>query len=78
VVMPGMNGVQLAAKLQARRPTLPVLFMSGYSDPALVRREITDTTPVIDKPFTRAELSRALRRVLDGRQPERSSSLGDA
>jgi CheY-like chemotaxis protein len=73
VVMPGMNGIQLAARLKAHRPTLPVLFMSGYSDPALVQRQITDTTPVIDKPFTPAELSRALPRALDGKLQARSS-----
>ena len=71
IVMPGMNGVQLAAPLHERRPALPVVFMSGYSDPAMVRREIEDQSVLIDKPFTRAELSRALRRVLDARRDAR-------
>jgi CheY-like chemotaxis protein len=78
VVMPGMNGLQLAAKLQARRPSLPVLFMTGYSDPILVRKEIAEAATVIDKPFTRAELSLALRRILDGKREERPDAAPDA
>jgi signal transduction histidine kinase/ActR/RegA family two-component response regulator len=77
VVMPGMNGLQLAAKLRAQRPTVPIVFMSGYSDPAIVRQEIIETAVVIDKPFTRAELSRALRRAFDARREPRASLTGD-
>src|SRR6266540_5639138 len=37
VIMPGMSGRELADKLKARRPNLGVLFMSGYTDDAVVR-----------------------------------------
>jgi hypothetical protein len=45
--------------------------MSGYSDPVIVRHEIGDQDVLINRPVTRAELSRTLRRVLDAKQEER-------
>ncbi|MDI6098750.1 response regulator [Actinoplanes sp. NEAU-A12] len=57
VVLRGRSGPVLAARLRARRPDLPVLFMSGYSD-VEVRREhgIDAATPILQKPFTAVEL----------------------
>ncbi|WP_249135843.1 MULTISPECIES: PAS domain-containing sensor histidine kinase [unclassified Bradyrhizobium] len=67
VVMPGsMNGRQLAETLMAGRPSLRVLFTSGYSDGALpLKNRAGHGIPLLTKPYRRAELARTLRRCLD-------------
>jgi PAS domain S-box-containing protein len=66
VVMPGMSGRQLADRLQAQRPDLKVLFMSGYSGDAVAQHGVLEAgTHFIGKPFTAAELARKVRGVLD-------------
>ncbi|WP_249164329.1 PAS domain-containing sensor histidine kinase [Bradyrhizobium jicamae] len=67
IVMPGrMNGRQLAETLMAGRPTLRVLFTSGYSDGALPTQGRTGHgIPLLTKPYRRNELARMLRRCLD-------------
>ena len=67
IVMPGsMNGRQLAETLMAGRPSLRVLFTSGYSDGALPLHGRTGQgIPLLTKPYRRAELARMLRRCLD-------------
>ena len=53
VVMPGMGGAELAGRLRARWPSLPILFMSGYSTEALQHQGALDSEAVtILKPFT--------------------------
>ncbi|HEU5049674.1 MAG TPA: ATP-binding protein [Gemmatimonadales bacterium] len=63
VVMPQLNGRDLAAALRARRPTLPIVFMSGYS--ATVDDEADPFGTFLAKPFTPDGLCRAVRRVMD-------------
>jgi len=67
IVMPGsMNGRQLAETLMARRPSLRVLFTSGYSDGALpLQGRAGQGIPLLTKPYRRAELARTMRRCLD-------------
>jgi len=67
IVMPGrMNGRQLAETLMAGRPTLRVLFTSGYSDGALpAPGRAGHGIPLLTKPYRRTELARMLRRCLD-------------
>jgi CheY-like chemotaxis protein len=66
VVMPGMSGGQLAAALRVIDPAVKVLFMSGYSDDALVSRGISvHGMDFIEKPFTQDALSRKVRGVLE-------------
>ena len=66
VVMPQMNGRQLAALIQEQRPGLRVLFMSGYTDDAIVRRGVLDSRmPFLAKPFTPDGLGKKVREVLD-------------
>ena len=66
VVMPGMNGRELAEALERERPELRVLFASGYTDDALLLQGIrTDEISFIQKPFTAAELTRRVRGLLD-------------
>jgi len=66
IVMPHMNGRDLAEKLTAARPDTKVLFMSGYTDHAVVHRELSAGTPFLQKPFTPDGLARKVRGLLDG------------
>ncbi|HXA97107.1 MAG TPA: response regulator [Candidatus Dormibacteraeota bacterium] len=66
VVMPQMNGQQLADRLLAERPDLAVLFMSGYTGAALAQRAGGEFGGAfLPKPFTPDGLSRRVREVLD-------------
>jgi two-component system, cell cycle sensor histidine kinase and response regulator CckA len=66
VVMPGMSGRELAERLLTVRPSLPVLFMSGYTDDAIVRHGLLDEKlNFIQKPFDSAGVARKVREVLD-------------
>ena len=66
VVMPTMNGPQLAARLAAERPRFRVLFTSGYSGETMVARGALDPeAPLLQKPFTNRELAQSVRDVLD-------------
>ena len=66
VVLPGgMRGPELAGKARERRPTLKVLFMSGYTQLGNIRAgEALSEAQLIRKPFRRAELGERLRAVL--------------
>ena len=68
VVMPGMNGCELAAGLAARRPGMKVMFMSAYDRDFLVARGLDPTGPVITKPFTIEYLARRVGMVLGARR----------
>jgi PAS domain S-box-containing protein len=66
VVMPRMNGRELAQRLQQLRPGMKVLYMSGYTDDAIVRNGLLHATlAFIQKPVTPEPLARKLREVLD-------------
>ena len=66
VVMPGSDGIQLHRRLCERRAALPVLFMSGYTDRAILEEGVLDPgMPFIQKPFSPAQLVRKVRVVLD-------------
>ena len=66
VVMPRLNGIELAQQLRTTRRDLRVLFMSGYTDTAIVRNGLlSDSTTFLQKPFTPEELLRKLRTVID-------------
>jgi PAS domain S-box-containing protein len=63
MVLPdAMSGAELASTLRANRPDLPVVFMSGYTENAL--RDATANEVFIAKPFTKADIARALHRAL--------------
>jgi CheY-like chemotaxis protein len=72
IVMPGMSGRELAEALQAHHPRLPVLFMSGYTDDAMVRHGVEATSALLlQKPFSVATLSSRVREALGtGLQPQ--------
>jgi two-component system cell cycle sensor histidine kinase/response regulator CckA len=66
VVMPGLRGPQLAKILAESRPTMAVLFMSGYTDGSLEdAAEPSRTYELISKPFTWNALSARIREVLE-------------
>jgi CheY-like chemotaxis protein len=66
VVMPRMNGGELAEKLRHLRPHLRVLFVSGYPDDAIVRHGVRESgAPFLQKPFTYQTLTEKVREVLD-------------
>ncbi len=66
VVMPEMNGRDLADKLTARQPRLKCLFMSGYTADVISHHGvINEGLSFIEKPFTKAELADKIRILLD-------------
>ena len=65
VVMPGMSGSDLAAQLRARRPDLPVAFMSGYADGEGPDLDCTGVA-LLAKPFESHELLSHVGTALDG------------
>jgi CheY-like chemotaxis protein len=65
VVMPHMNGSELAARL-ARERGVRVLYMSGYTETVMVRGDAVAGSGFLQKPFSPLGLARAVREVLDG------------
>ena len=67
VVLPGASGPTLAGELLSRRADLKVLFMSGYTEDAIVHRGVlAPNTAFINKPFSGDNLAAKVREVLDG------------
>jgi two-component system, cell cycle sensor histidine kinase and response regulator CckA len=64
VVMPGMSGPALASELVTTRPTLSVLYTSGYTGQAVGHGVIPERSHFIPKPFTREDLARKVREAL--------------
>ncbi len=66
VIMPGMNGAQLANAIALTHPGIRVLYASGYPADHLQRRGLGEEVALLHKPFTRDDLARSVRSVLDG------------
>jgi signal transduction histidine kinase/CheY-like chemotaxis protein len=66
VLMPGMSGSQLATEVEALRPEIKLLYMSGYpSDGIVSDGMLADGVALLPKPFTVAQLAARVRQVLD-------------
>jgi two-component system, cell cycle sensor histidine kinase and response regulator CckA len=66
VVMPEMGGRELAQRLVAPRPAMKILFVSGYTDAAIMQQGVlTPGAAFLQKPFTPDSLARKVRDVLD-------------
>jgi two-component system, cell cycle sensor histidine kinase and response regulator CckA len=66
--MPRMGGGALAQTITGRRPETKVLFMSGYTDDAIVRHGVLEAgVQLIEKPFSPQTLAAKVRAVLDRR-----------
>src|SRR5712691_529150 len=66
VVMPGLNGRELATRLATLRPDAKVIFMSGYTDDAVTRHGVLEPgSAYVQKPFTPDAIARKVREVLD-------------
>jgi DNA-binding NtrC family response regulator len=69
VVMPGMGGRLLAERLVHHHPTLKVLYMSGYTDDAMVNHGVlTPDISFLQKPFTPVSFARAVRDAIESRR----------
>ncbi|HKP97755.1 MAG TPA: PAS domain-containing protein [Fibrobacteria bacterium] len=84
VVMAGMSGRELSEKLLVLRPGLKVLYMSGYTDDAILRHGVfQNSAAFLGKPFSPGTLVRKLREVIDGGEtpaahPSAASSASSA
>jgi CheY-like chemotaxis protein len=65
LVLPGMNGRELAAAVTAAHPSIRVLYTTGYTDDRLARERVERGKAFITKPYTSAQLTRKVREVLD-------------
>jgi signal transduction histidine kinase/CheY-like chemotaxis protein len=75
IVMPHMNGRELAEQVGRIRPSLKTLFMSGYADEAVLQRDVLEPgAAFLFKPVLPDELTRAVRQVLMAPGSERPSS----
>ncbi|MDB5047490.1 MAG: multi-sensor hybrid histidine kinase [Fibrobacteres bacterium] len=78
VVMGGISGRVLAEKLREARPDTKVLFMSGYTEDAIIRHGVyTAQASFIGKPFSPAAIAAKVREVLDG-SAEKDAAAGKA
>jgi len=65
IMMPGMNGVEVAQIVSTHRPGIHVFFMSGYADQDLIRKGLLEPgTRFLQKPFSPRELSQRLWDIL--------------
>ena len=72
--MPGMNGVELIGKARGLQPGLPAVIITGYANLATTEA-LTKRTILLHKPFTREQLTEALRRIVDEESAARHVSV---
>ena len=78
VVMPERSGKEIAQCMQKVRPSTRVLYMSGYTDDAIVHHGVLDSdVEFIQKPFTPLALARKVREVLDAKNGKFQADVGE-
>lgn len=66
-MMPGLNGVDLLMRLRSERPEVPALIVSGYIGDIMIDADaLGPSTSLLQKPFSKGDLLRAVRALLDG------------
>ncbi|HWQ55797.1 MAG TPA: ATP-binding protein [Bryobacteraceae bacterium] len=76
VVMPKLGGRELAQRLSRQRPEMKVLYMSGYTDNAVVNSGGLNQAAFLQKPFTPAALARKVRQMLEAEDGTRMRRAG--
>ena len=74
VVMPGMTGVELAAKAREIAPDLPIIFASGYADVQTFGKELA-TESILKKPYRIAEIASGIDDALSTAEPETNPTV---
>jgi two-component system cell cycle sensor histidine kinase/response regulator CckA len=70
MILPGMSGQELAKRLTERYPTARILFVSGYTEEAIIHQGMLDEgTSFLQKPFRLRELAQKVRQVLNSAAP---------
>ena len=70
-----MSGREFAAQITRKRPAIKIMYMSGYTDSAVVNSGILQKeVAFLQKPFTPASLSEKVREVLEGANRTRRAS----
>jgi two-component system cell cycle sensor histidine kinase/response regulator CckA len=73
IVMPEMNGWELARRLKPHRPDLRVLYLSGYADESITRQGVLDPgVTLLEKPFRPRDLAQRVREVLNNGSARRA------
>jgi CheY-like chemotaxis protein len=70
--MPGMNGAELARELRARRPDLPLAFVTGYAETEQIEDGAGGNVPVLRKPFGIGELAALVGALAGSAPPDRA------
>jgi two-component system cell cycle sensor histidine kinase/response regulator CckA len=79
IVMPEMGGFELANRVRRARPGARILFTSGYTEDAVLRRSFVEPGEAfLEKPFTPADLAQRARQLLDGPLPLTAPDPSDA
>jgi len=74
VVMPGMSGPELGSRLAEIAPDLPVLYVSGYTDDAVIDEGILKPgTSFLSKPFDNEVLGEKVRELLDASERKKAA-----
>lgn len=69
VVMPGMSGRELADRLKSQRPAMEIIFMSGYTEHAMLDRQMLNSAAYLAKPFSPEDLAVKVRALLGTPHP---------
>jgi YesN/AraC family two-component response regulator len=66
VIMPGMNGRELAGRLRTSHPNIEIMYMSGYTADVIAHRGVLEQgTHFLQKPFSLTDLAAAVRTILE-------------